>query len=486
MSSNPDEPWLIALGAVVSDGGHVDWTDAERRETTAEQRQLIDRLREVAAVVEAHRTAGASEAATDRDSPAPPPLPWRHLVLFERVGTGAFGSVHRAWDSLLDREVAVKLLPKSRPGAAAPLDEARYLARVRHSNVVVVHGADEDEHGAGIWMEYIEGETLATIVHERGPMGGREVAGIGLDLCGALSAIHAAGLLHRDIKAHNVMREVGGRIVLMDFSGAHAQSAGGAGVPLSGTPLYMAPELFDGVGATPASDVYSLGVLLFFLLTGILPVAGETLEDVRKAHAQGQRKRLRDIRPDVADGLVQVVERAIEANPDLRFRTAGELERALAAASGAHVVVVSPTVPGTEATHQAPAQASDVDLGCGHRRRCVAGRSVRAMAGITCVAVATGPVHDRSAIRRGQLAAHLSRRSSRCLRRNRRRQEPFLAAAARSDRRPRADGHHGERNALLVAGQPHAVLFCGRQTPRDRHRRRVITRPRGRAVPAWR
>ena len=127
-------------------------------------------------------------------------------------------------------------------------------------------------------------------------MSAREVIGIGLDLCRALSALHAAGLLHRDIKAQNVMREVGGRIVLMDFSGVQALPPEQDTEVFSGTPLYMAPELFDGRRATASSDVYSLGVLLFFLLTGTVPVDGATASDVKRAHAVRARKELRDLR----------------------------------------------------------------------------------------------------------------------------------------------------------------------------------------------
>ena len=346
MNSNPDDAWLIALGAAVSDGRSIDWSEIDSRPATPEQRRLIAQLRQVATIVDAHRSAAPAEEPHPEPADSASASQWRHLVLFDRIGSGAFGTVYRAWDSLVDREVAVKLLPKARPGGGASLDEARNLARVRHSNVVVVHGADEDETRAGIWMEYIEGQTLAEIVYERGPMSAREVAGIGLDLCSALSAIHAAGLIHRDIKAHNVMREVGGRIVLMDFSGAHALQAQSIGGVLSGTPLYMAPELLGGREATPATDVYSLGVLLFFLLSGTLPVRGATLDDVRKAHAQGTRTRLRDARPDVPDRLVQVVERAIDPDPSGRYRTAGELEHAIAAASGAHAAAaIVPTPP---------------------------------------------------------------------------------------------------------------------------------------------
>jgi len=165
-------------------------------------------------------------------------------------------------------------------------------------------------------------------------MSEREATGVALDLSHALSALHGAGLLHRDIKASNVMREVGGRIVLMDFSGAHAAADRADGTSFSGTPLFMAPELFDSGPATAASDVYSLGVLLFFLLTASLPVTGSDVTDLRAAHHAGTRRRLRDLRPDLSDGIVQIVERMTAADPSHRFQTAGELEAALLAASG--------------------------------------------------------------------------------------------------------------------------------------------------------
>ena len=141
--------------------------------------------------------------------------------MLERVGEGAFGEVYRAWDTRLDREVALKLLRRqdwSHAGdASAVIDEGRMLAQVRHPNVVTVHGADRIAGRVGLWMEFIHGRTLEQLLHERGPFGAGEATLIGLDVCRALSAVHRAGLLHRDIKAQNVMREDGGRIVLMDF-----------------------------------------------------------------------------------------------------------------------------------------------------------------------------------------------------------------------------------------------------------------------------
>jgi serine/threonine protein kinase/Tol biopolymer transport system component len=321
MTSEADDPWLLALGAAVADGKTIDWDAAVRSAPDAERRALVERMRRVAELAAAHG--------------AQPSGQWRHLLLYEKVGEGAFGAVYRGWDPQLERDVAVKLLARSGGDGAPPIDEARHLARVRHANVVTVYGADRDGAQSGLWMEYLKGQTLDAIVRATGPMSAREAIGIAIDLSHALSALHGAGLLHRDIKATNVMREVGGRIVLMDFSGAHARArrVDPAG-SFSGTPLFMAPELFDGGPATPASDVYSLGVLLFFLLTGALPVTGSDLADLRAAHAAGTRRRLRDLRPDLSDGIVQVVERMTAADPARRFQTAGELEAALLTASG--------------------------------------------------------------------------------------------------------------------------------------------------------
>ena len=225
MSDQPDDAWLIALGRDVSDGGTVDWDLADRRADDDDADALVD------------RTSSGSRASCRRIAHpaarrAMPPHRhrrgraghWQHFVLFESVGAGAFGTVYRGWDTKVDREVAVKLVSAGATNRS-PLSEARNLARIRHPNIVTVYGAEQDDEQVAIWMEFIQGETLVQMVRDRGPMSAREVVGIGVDLCRALSALQGAWLLHRDIKAHNVMREVGGRIVLMDFSGAWTSDA---------------------------------------------------------------------------------------------------------------------------------------------------------------------------------------------------------------------------------------------------------------------
>ena len=268
---------------------------------------------------------------------------WGRLELLELVGKGTFGDVYRARDSQLQREVAVKLLHTNRRQADVVdrmLQEARALARVEHPNVVIVHDAEERDGRVGLCMEFIRGRTLAEILSTEGARGAREAALIGQDLSQALAAVHAAGLLHRDIKAQNVMREDGGRVVLMDFGAGlalgDAQTRAGR---ITGTPLYLAPEMLEHGEASVRSDIYSLGVLLYHLVTNDYPVRGQTPAELIDAHHHGRVRRLRDVAPTLPAWFVRVVEKAIAPNPADRFATAGELEAAL---SGRKVLKVWP------------------------------------------------------------------------------------------------------------------------------------------------
>ena len=138
-----------------------------------------------------------------------------------RIGSGAFGRVYRAWDTRLDREVALKRLPaRSDTGdasASSIIEEGRLLARVRHPNVVTIYGAERIGDTIGLWMERIDGETVEQRLARGSPLKASDAIEIGIQICHAVSAVHKAGLLHRDIKAQNVMLASDGRAVLMDF-----------------------------------------------------------------------------------------------------------------------------------------------------------------------------------------------------------------------------------------------------------------------------
>lgn len=250
---------------------------------------------------------------------------WGDLRLLSELGHGAYGRVYRAWDDSLAREVALKIIkPRDAAQRASMLLEGQMLARVSHRNVVTVYRAQQIGDEVGLTMELIKGRHLASLVEHDGAMGAEEASVIGLSLCQALAAVHGAGLLHRDVKAHNVMREAGGRIVLMDF-GAGRQVSETQISDLSGTPLYLAPELFAGQAASPASDLYSLGVLLFYLVARKYPIEGRSLTEIMLRHKQGPRNVLSDLRPDLPTPFVQVISRAISPAPDLRSRSAGAM-----------------------------------------------------------------------------------------------------------------------------------------------------------------
>ena len=264
----------------------------------------------------ARSVAGSGEGAPESNAGKAPEaasasaLPrgsrWGHLEILERVGSGAFGEVFRARDTRLDRVVALKLLTHEVSGPDGRVREARLLAKARHANVVVVHGADRIDNRVGIWMEFLEGETLDQILRVRGKLDAREAALIGIDLCRALSAVHATGTIHQDVKLDECHARRGGRIVLMDFGLGRETAARGRSSrrrSLSGTPLFMAPEVLAGAEPDVRSDVYSLGVVLFSLVTGSLPVDASSLADLRARHERGAMKHARDLRPDLPENF---------------------------------------------------------------------------------------------------------------------------------------------------------------------------------------
>jgi len=354
--SGPDAA-LLALAESIADGAAVDW-DAAEASATPEERAVIRQLRVLSNLAGLHRSMAAPADETTsmaRKTAAAPAIgSWAHLALIERLGGGTFGDVYRAWDRHLEREVALKLLRAERPdddlNTSRIANEGRLLARIRHGNVVCVHGVAVHEQRVGLWMELVRGVTLEQQLSANGPFSAREAAMIGVDLCRALASIHTAGLIHRDVKAQNVMREDGGRIVLMDLgTGREADGRAGRGIrELAGTPLYLAPEIFIGAAASALTDVYSLGVLLYRLVTGSFPVRAGTVEELEARHAEGALVHLRDMRADLPSAFVHVVDRAIAPEPARRYHSAGELEAALLetlAESTPPIAVVVPSEP---------------------------------------------------------------------------------------------------------------------------------------------
>jgi tetratricopeptide (TPR) repeat protein len=337
---------LIDVAAAVADGSPVDWDRAQRSvdagaRTIARNLALVERIASIHAALPVgafERSLHDSLAALDGDPPSDEVRStWGPLTIIERIGNGRYADVYLARDPRLDRPVALKLLRhrdnRDTAGETEAIHEARLLARVTHPNVITVYGAERIDGRAGIWMEFVDGRTLEQELVDRGPLPADEIGAIGAALCGAVGAVHAAGLLHRDIKTQNVMRRKDGRIVLSDFGTSHEIAECGAGSHIVGTPLYLAPEVLRGEPPTAAGDVYSVGVLLYHLATGAFPICGRSLADLRDAFAANARVPVRQRRPDLPQPLAAVIERATDPLPERRFKSAEAMGTAIAAAA---------------------------------------------------------------------------------------------------------------------------------------------------------
>lgn len=326
---------LLPLAERIAAGAAIDRLAEEASSPADADQKVLDALLEIATIDAAHREAEASFERVWAGA-ASVPRQWGPLTILERIGRGESGDVYRAHHHSLALDVALKLAPATSDAEAERLlDEARRLARVRHPNVVRIHGAEHRHGHVGFWMDLVSGRTLEELAQGHG-FSTEEAAQVGVALSRALAAVHGQGVLHGDIKASNVVRTDGnGTIVLIDF---------GAGRPLAdepagdtdalGTPVYMAPEVIAGQRRSTSSDIYSLGVLLFYLVTRQYPIYASTRASFLAAHASGGRKRLPDLRPDLPPVFVDIIERATAGNPEARYASAGAFEAALIAFLG--------------------------------------------------------------------------------------------------------------------------------------------------------
>ena len=268
-----------------------------------------------------------------------------------QVGRGGMGVVYRARHCRLDRLAALKVIaPDLLEDATAQRrfrEEAAVAASLEHPNVVPVHDAGEADGIAYLAMRYIQGTDLATLAPSVDPLAPAHAAEIVARVAGALDCLHDAGYVHRDVKPRNVLVARDGHVYLSDF-GLARRVAGAAGATRAGdwvgTVDYVAPEQIRGQRVGARADVYGLGCLLFFALTGRPPFAGETLEAKLWAHLHEPPPAASRLRPELPPALDRVVVRALAKDPAERFRSAGELgHAALRAARGTAPARVSTT-----------------------------------------------------------------------------------------------------------------------------------------------
>ncbi|HEU4393171.1 MAG TPA: protein kinase [Solirubrobacterales bacterium] len=255
----------------------------------------------------------------------------------EKLGTGGMSNVYKATDRILERTVAVKIL------AEHLSDDERFVARFRrealavakliHPNIVQVYDTGVDEGRHYIVMEYVEGRSGAQILQRHGPVGAEIAAEIGIQGCAGLDYAHRRGIIHRDVKPGNLMvvgGPVGGgemTVKLTDFGIARAieQTRITQVGSVVGTAAYLAPEQVRGEEATPATDVYALGVVLYQFLTGRLPYEGSSLAELAVRQQNERPLPPSTYNDDVPETLGAAVLRALEGDPNRRYASADEL-----------------------------------------------------------------------------------------------------------------------------------------------------------------
>jgi serine/threonine protein kinase len=289
---------------------------------------------------------------------------WDHLAVLDVIGSGGFGDVYRAYDSMLQRDVALKLRKSGSRLAPATgrafIEEARRLAQVRHPNVLAVYGAAIDDDRAGIWTDLIAGETLAKRIERQGSLSASSLLTLLTQMADALSAVHAAAMVHGDLKPSNVMCEAGQeKFILMDFGAGASLDEGGETWLGAGSLHFMAPEQANLKKLGTSADLFSLGATLLYA------ASKKTLRDTHAKSALNERRDLSNAfktlvlrllnvdpqtRPDTSELLAKC--RELQGEPERRKR-----QRLRQAFTGALMIAVLATATGLIVSMRARAQA---------------------------------------------------------------------------------------------------------------------------------
>lgn len=284
------------------------------------------------------RTIGVA-VSDPRPATAPPPARiGGRYVLRAEIGRGGMATVHRAYDEVLGRQVAVKLLHGHLASDPTFLDrfrrEARAAAALTHRNVVTVHDWGEDDDGAYLVLQHVDGASLREVLRRNGRLAPAQAVAVATAIADGLGAAHTAGLVHRDVKPENILIDRDGQVLLTDFglarAAASATSTFGADV-LVGSPHYLSPEAVEGETVDARSDVYALGVVLFECLTGRPPHEGDTPLATALRHAAHPVPAPSEVRPGLPRELDEVVLAATARDPAARPRDGAVLARRLRA-----------------------------------------------------------------------------------------------------------------------------------------------------------
>jgi eukaryotic-like serine/threonine-protein kinase len=308
---------------------------------------------------------------TGDDTERGQPFDGRYRVL-GRLGVGGMATVYLAEDSSLGRKVALKVMAERYSDDGEFVErfrrEAQAAARLNHPNIIAVYDRGEADGRPYIAMEYLQGRTLKQVIQAEGPLPPERALAIAMQVLAGLRYAHEHGVVHRDVKPHNVLVGDDGRIKVTDFGIAHAGDPQMTEVgSIVGTAQYLSPEQARGRAVGPQTDIYSLGVVLYEMLAGRVPFEGDSSVAIAMQHVSDPAPPLRALAPDVPESLALVVAHAMLKDPTQRYASAdefaGDLDRVRrglvpVAATAAYTALIpggaTELVPAAEATRIAP------------------------------------------------------------------------------------------------------------------------------------
>src|SRR4030043_1961307 len=256
--------------------------------------------------------------------------------IIKELGKGSMGVVYQAHDPQIDRLMVLKVLRQDRLTSEAfiPrfLKEAQAIGRLFHPNIVTVYDIGRDYETIYIAMEFIEGDPLSKVIEEK-KLEMREIANLGIQVAETLDYAHQRGIIHRDVKPSNILVKPSGQIIITDFGIAHIEDPSSSlqtqDGEILGTPAYMSPEQVKGQPVDRRSDLFSLGIILYELSTGMRPFGGENLVAIFNSIGQNHPTDPVKMNPGIPKGLSQIIMKCLEKMPDKRFETGKALAEAL-------------------------------------------------------------------------------------------------------------------------------------------------------------
>ncbi len=266
--------------------------------------------------------------------------------ILEVIGTGANGRVARAHDPMISRLVAIKLLPKELAQGEARqrfIQEARVVGRLSHPSIITLHdmGIDEATQTPYLVMEFLEGQPLDKIL-DRGSIPFPKACALAAEVASALAAAHRKGVIHGDVKPANILVTDDGRLKLMDFGMARLASHDSGSTPLLGTPAYWCPEQIVGKPQDARSDLFSLGVVLYEMVTGQRPFDADSLQGICSRVLSSTPLPPSQANPSVPTGFDAVIARCLAKDPAARYATAESLAEDLYPLARRKVVAQAP------------------------------------------------------------------------------------------------------------------------------------------------